>query len=200
MTPTLHLVDDDDEFRTALARLLRTLGHQVAEYDNAQAFLDAAPGGPGCVLLDVYMPGISGMGLQAMMVEKGITLPIIFITGHGDIPMSVHAVKAGAEDFLTKPVSRSVLTGAIQSALERDARERAAAATRQQESGRLALLTARERQVATLLAQGKLNKQVAAELGTTERTVKAHRGSIMGKLGIRSVAELARLLDRTAPR
>lgn len=199
MTATLHLVDDDDGFRAALALLLRTLGHEVREYSSARAFLDVAPTGPGCILLDVYMPGLSGLGLQALLASRGCTLPIIFITGHGDIPMGVHAMRSGAEDFLTKPVSRGVLSQAIARALERDARERAATATRQQDNERLARLSPRELQVARLLAQGLLNKQVAFELGTTERTVKAHRGSIMDKLAIRSVAELARLMDRAAP-
>lgn len=199
MTPTLHLVDDDDGFRTALARLLRALGHEVKEYPDAQAFLAATPTGAGCILLDVYMPGLSGLGLQALLAERGVTLPIIFITGHGDIPMGVHAMRAGAEDFLTKPVGRAALSQAITRALERNARERTAAQAQRQDEERLARLSPRETQVARLLAQGLLNKQVAFELGTTERTVKAHRASLMDKLGIRSVAELARLLDRAAP-
>jgi FixJ family two-component response regulator len=193
--PTLHLVDDDAPFREALARLLRTLGYGVQAYASAEALLAAAPAGPGCLLLDVRMPGLSGLALQRLLAERGCALPIVFITGHGDIPMSVQAVKAGAEDFLTKPVGRQALVAAVERALQRDAQARAAAQARQARGALLARLSPREREVAALLAEGRLNKQVAFALGTTERTIKAHRASLLDKLGIRSVAELARLLD-----
>jgi FixJ family two-component response regulator len=195
MTPVLHVVDDDMGFRTALARLLRTLGHTVQEYDSAQDFLAVRAPAPGCLLLDVHMPGLSGLDLQARMAAGGTSLPIIFITGQGDIPMSVRAIKAGAEDFLTKPVGRVALGEAIARALARAAQAQAEAALNQARGQRLARLSCREREVALLLAEGWLNKQVAAALGTTERTIKAHRSRIMEKLEIRSVVELARLLD-----
>lgn len=195
MMAALHLVDDDERFRRALARLLRALGHTVHEYACAQTFLDARPSGPGCLLLDVHMPGLSGLDLQTQLASYGIVLPIIFITGQGDIQMSVRAIRAGAEDFLTKPVGREILSAAIGRALAHGAEARAAAAIRRAREERIATLSPREREVAVLLAEGCLNKQVAAALGTTERTIKAHRSHIMDKLGIRSTAELARLFD-----
>jgi two-component system, LuxR family, response regulator FixJ len=193
--PCLHVVDDDTRLRAALGRLLRTLGHEVVEYDSAEAFLAAGPTGPGCVLLDVRMPQSSGLQLQAEMQRRGLDLPIVFLTGHGDIPMSVQALRQGAEDFLTKPVSREALVAAIDRALQRDARQREAATAREALAARLARLTPREREVVALLVDGQLNKQVAFALGTTERTIKAHRASIMDKLGVRSLAELVRLWD-----
>jgi FixJ family two-component response regulator len=196
MTPVLHLVDDDLGFRTALARLLRTLGHAVQEYGNALEFLAVADPAPGCLLLDVHMPGLSGLELQSQLKAFGDRLPVIFITGQGDIQMSVRAIKAGAEDFLTKPIGRIALSEAIARALARSVQAQDALALRHAHEAQLARLSSREREVAILLAEGRLNKQVAAVLGTTERTVKAHRGRIMEKLGIRSVAELVRLLDR----
>lgn len=199
MTPVLHLVDDDLGFRSALARLLRTLGHTVQEYDNAREFLATPAPAAGCLLLDVHMPELSGLELQAHLATLDNCLPVIFITGHGDIPMSVRAIKAGAEDFLTKPVSRVVLSEAIERALARGAQAMADAARRQAREQQLGRLSSREREVALLLAEGQLNKQVAAALGTTERTIKAHRSRIMEKLEIRSAVELARLLDQAAP-
>lgn len=196
MTPVLHLVDDDLGFRTALARLLRALGHTVQEYGCAQEFLAVAHPATGCLLLDVHMPGLSGLELQAHLVARGESLPVIFLTGQGDIPMSVRAIRAGAEDFLTKPVGRRELGEAIERALARAARASAERAQREAHAQRLARLSGREHEVALLLARGWLNKQVAAALGTTERTVKAHRSRIMEKLAIRSAVELARLLDQ----
>ncbi|MDF3835148.1 response regulator [Cupriavidus basilensis] len=198
--PCLHLVDDDPRFRSALARLLRTMGYNVREYECAESFLAAPPGGAGCVLLDIRMPGISGLELQAEMARRGMILPIVFLTGHGDIPMSVQALRAGAEDFLTKPVKRSALQVAVERALEREVRQRAVADARRLREERLSQLSPREREVAQLLSAGLLNKQVAYQLGTTERTVKAHRAKVMDKLGIHSVAELVRLMeDPTRP-
>jgi FixJ family two-component response regulator len=194
----VYLIDDEARTRTALARLLRTLGYTVQEYDSAIDFLAAPLPESGCIVLDVHMPALSGLDLQERLSAQGCRLPIVFLTGQGDIRMSVRAIKGGAEDFLTKPVSREVLTDAIGRALERGARDLADTQARQARNERLARLSGREREVAFLLAQGRLNKQVAAELGTTERTVKAHRSSIMAKLEIRSAAELARLLDGAA--
>ena len=193
--PTIYLVDDDERLRTALARLLCVQGYAVVAFESAEAFLAAAPQGPGCLLLDVRMPQRSGLELQAEMARHGLTLPIVFLTGHGDIAMSVRALRAGAEDFLTKPVSRMALSAAIERALLRDARQRGVAAARAARAQRLALLSPREREVAGLLVEGQLNKQVAFALGTTERTIKAHRASIMKKLALRSLADLVRLWD-----
>jgi FixJ family two-component response regulator len=197
MTPILYLVDDDLGFRTALARLLRALGHTVQEYGSAQDFLAAPPPASGCLLLDVHMPGLSGLDLQARLATLGSRLPVIFITGQGDIPMSVRAIKAGAEDFLTKPIGRAALSEAIERALASGERMEAAAALQEARERQLGRLSVREREVALLLAKGYLNKQVAAALGTTERTVKAHRSRIMEKLGIRSAVELVRLIDQS---
>jgi len=196
MTAVLHLVDDDAGFRSALARLLRTLGHTVEEYGSAHDFLAAPAPAAGCLLLDVHLPGLSGLELQEHLAALGGSLPVIFITGQGDIPMSVRAIRAGAEDFLTKPVGRAALGEAIARALARGARSQAEAAQRQARGQQLARLSGREREVALLLAKGCLNKQVAAALGTSERTVKAHRSRIMEKLEIRSAVELARILDQ----
>lgn len=194
----VHVVDDDASLRAALSRLLAAMGYAVQTYDSAEAFLQATPGGPGCVLLDVRMPQSSGLMLQAEMTRRGLALPIVFLTGHGDIAMSVQALRAGAEDFLTKPVSRAALGEAVERALARDARQREVAVVRKARAERLARLSPREREVARLLVEGQLNKQVAYALGTTERTIKAHRSSIMDKLGIRSLAELVRLWDEDA--
>lgn len=193
--PTVYLVDDDEPLRVALVRLLRTLGYAVVDFNSAEAFLAVAPQGPGCLLLDVRMPQRSGLELQAEMARLGLTLPIVFLTGHGDIAMSVQALRAGAEDFLTKPVSRLALSAAIERALLRDVQQRDVAAVCAARAARLARLSPREREVAGMLVEGLLNKQVAFALGTTERTIKAHRASIMDKLALRSLAELVRLWD-----
>jgi FixJ family two-component response regulator len=195
--PVIHVVDDDVSFRTAVARLLKACGYQVALYESARQLLEKPPStDPGCILLDVRMPGMSGHELQARLLNIGNTLPIVFLTGHGDIRMSVRAIKAGAEDFLSKPVSKKTLIEAIQRALVRDqeAREqnlrlaslRAVAAT----------LTPRESEVFALIVRGKLNKQIAHELGTAERTIKAHRHAVMQKLKVQSLAEAVSIAER----
>jgi FixJ family two-component response regulator len=195
--PVIHVVDDDVSFRTAVARLLKACGYQVALYESARQLLEKPPGtDPGCILLDVRMPGMSGHELQARLLNIGNTLPIVFLTGHGDIRMSVRAIRAGAEDFLSKPVSKKTLIEAIQRALVRDqeAREqnlrlaslRAVAAT----------LTPRESEVFALIVRGKLNKQIAHELGTAERTIKAHRHAVMQKLKVQSLAEAVSIAER----
>lgn len=195
--PVIHVVDDDVSFRTAVARLLKACGYQVALYESARQLLEKPPStDPGCILLDVRMPGMSGHELQARLLNIGNTLPIVFLTGHGDIRMSVRAIKAGAEDFLSKPVSKQTLIEAIQRALVRDqeAREqnlrlaslRAVAAT----------LTPRESAVFALIVRGKLNKQIAHELGTAERTIKAHRHAVMQKLKVQSLAEAVSIAER----
>jgi FixJ family two-component response regulator len=197
--PTLiHVVDDDASFRTSVARLLRASGYEVAVYESASQLLEQLPGdvGPSCILLDVRIPGLSGPELQDRLTELGSTLPIVFLTGHADIPTSVRAIKAGAEDFLTKPVSKADLLDAIERALAhcRAAREQhdRLAALR----ALIATLTPREREVFEQVVRGKLNKQIAHELGTTERTIKAHRQKVMEKTRVQSLAELVSVAER----
>jgi RNA polymerase sigma factor (sigma-70 family) len=197
MPPVIHVVDDDASFRTAVARLLRASGYQVALYESALQLLDKPPGAEaGCILLDVRMPGLNGPDLQSRLVEMGNTLPIVFLTGHGDIPMSVRAIKAGAEDFLSKPVSRMTLIEAIQRALMRyeETRERNLQLDALQSL--VASLTPRESEVFALVVRGRPNKQIAHELGTSERTVKAHRRALMQKLRVQSVAEAVSMAER----
>jgi RNA polymerase sigma factor (sigma-70 family) len=197
MPPIIHVVDDDASFRKAVARLLRASGYQVALYESARQLLDKPPGTEaGCILLDVQMPGLNGPELQSRLVEMGIMLPIVFLTGHGDIPTSVRAIKAGAEDFLSKPVPRKTLIEAIQRALTgyEETRER----NLQLDTLRslVASLTAREREVFVLVVRGRPNKQIAYELGTSERTIKAHRHAVMQKLKVQSVAEAVSMAER----
>jgi FixJ family two-component response regulator len=191
--PTVFIVDDDSSFRTAMTRLLRGAGYEVRAYASASDFLAADPVDRlGCVVLDVQMPELSGLDLQQTLLRMAVPLPIIFLTGHGDIPMSVRAMKAGAVDFLTKPVRREILLSAIENAIKCNASERAARAAVQDLQARYAKLTPREREVFGLVVSGKLNKQIAFELGTVERTVKAHRAKIVAKMKVDSLAELVR--------
>jgi RNA polymerase sigma factor (sigma-70 family) len=192
------VVDDDASFRTAIERRLKLAGYDVATYATAQELLDAAPDDarPGCILLDVRIPGLSGPELQTRLVAAGSALPIIFLTGHADTPTTVQAIKAGAEDFLTKPISSEQLIEAIERSL---ARQQAAFAQRSRLDAfraHLATLTQRERQVFDLIVRGKINKQIAHELGTTERTVKAHRHQVMEKMQVHSLAELVSIAER----
>jgi FixJ family two-component response regulator len=190
----VHVVDDDASFRTAVKRLLDASGFTVTLYDSAQAFMQAPPDGrPGSILLDVNMPGLSGLQLQEHLGQAASPLPIIFLTGHADVATSVRAVKAGAEDFLLKPVSREALLDALERAR---LRYHAGAQEHQQLAAlraRLASLTPREREVLELVVQGLLNKQIAYQLGNTERTVKAQRHSVMEKMQAGSFAELVRM-------
>jgi FixJ family two-component response regulator len=195
---TVHVVDDDASFRTAIERRLKKAGYDVATYGTAQQLLDRLPGdnAPGCILLDVQIPGLSGPELQQRLGQLGSVMPIVFLTGHGDIPMSVQAIKAGADDFLTKPVSSEDLLHAIEKALAHhevllDQREKLRAMRY-----RIASLTPREKEVFELLVRGKINKQIAFELGTTERTIKAHRQSVMEKMQVQSLAELVSIAER----
>jgi len=189
----IYLVDDDESLRNALQRLLVAAGYQVKAYASAGDFLLEPPEGPGCLLLDLRMPGPSGLELQDALQRRGISLPVIFLTGHGDLPTGVRAMKAGAVDFLTKPVARDVLLNAIGRALEQDAERRAHRAGDAALRSRFAALTAREREVFELIVAGKLNKQIGDALGIAERTVKSQRASVMAKLGASNAAELGKI-------
>jgi FixJ family two-component response regulator len=194
----IHVVDDDDSFRTAIERRLKLAGYDVATYASAQDLIAAAPDGeqPGCILLDVQIPGLSGPDLQTHLVAAGSTLPIIFLTGHADTPTVVRAIKAGAEDFLTKPVPSQLLLEAVERALARQSVARLQRDRLDIFRAHLAALTQRERQVFDLIVRGKINKQIAHELGTTERTVKAHRHQVMEKMRVQSLAELVSIAER----
>jgi len=188
---TIHVVDDDVNLRAAMSRLLTLLGYAVVTYDSAEAFLAAGPRGPGGILLDVQMPGLDGLALHERLAEAGDPLPVVFLSAHGDIPISVRAIKRGAEDFLTKPFQRDELVEAVERALARDRMARGARAEKAARQARLEALTPREREVLGHVIRGRLNKQIAADLGTTERTIKAHRAAITEKLGLRSAPEMA---------
>ncbi len=192
----VHVVDDDESLRTALMRLLRASGYEVRTYASAGHFLLNKPeNAPGCVVLDVRMPGPSGFELQEAIAKLDESLPIIFLTGHGDIPMSVRAIKAGAVDFLTKPVRKETLLQAVRTALAGSAERRAQNELLYSLRSRHESLTQREREVFAQVVSGKLNKQIAGELGTCERTVKAHRARVMEKMQLTSVAELVHAAD-----
>ena len=198
MPDRVHVVDDDDSFRTSIERRLKLAGYAVATYPSAQQLLDRMPDDSerGCILLDVRIPGLSGPELQGRLNELGSTLPIVFLTGHADTPTTVRAIKAGAEDFLTKPVESEQLLGAIERALARHATVRGERHKIAEMRALVAALTPRERQVFGLVVRGKLNKQIAHELGATERTIKAHRHQVMEKMKVQSLAELVTLAER----
>lgn len=195
----VFLVDDDASVRKALSRLLKSAGYQVQSFASAREFLEAhvaEVADQGCLVLDVSMPGLNGFDLQKKLAATSAVLPVIFITGHGDIPMSVRAMKAGAVDFLPKPVNDKTLLAAVEQALaraEREVGERTELASVQR---RVASLTPREREVMALVVRGFLNKQIAFELGTVEKTVKVHRARVMEKMAARSLPELVRLAER----
>ncbi|MCP3393654.1 response regulator [Bradyrhizobium sp. CCGB12] len=194
---TVFLVDDDASVLTALSRLLRTRGYEVRAFASPHAFLaehDASI--PGCAVFDVSMPDLDGLELQQELTTGGSQRPIIFLTGRGDIPTSVRAMRAGAIDFLTKPVRDVDLLAAIARAEKDDVSTRNRNAELQSINARLALLTPREREVMTHVITGRLNKQIAGDLGTVEKTVKVHRGRVMEKMGVRSVADLVRLAEK----
>jgi FixJ family two-component response regulator len=190
----VFIVDDDESLRAAMSELLEIAGFRTRAYASTGDFLLNPPGDePGCVLLDVHLPGPSGLDLQAGLQRHGIGLPVIFLTGHADVPTSVRAMKAGAVDFLEKPVNRETLLEAIRRALDFDAAMRAARDEAQLKRARLDALTSREREIFDRIVSGKLNKQIADELGIGLRTVKAYRAQLMIKLGVSSAAELGRL-------
>jgi FixJ family two-component response regulator len=194
----VHIVDDDASFATAMERRLKHAGYEVATYASAQHLLDRLPieGSPSCILLDVRIPGMDGPALQTRLSELGSTLPIIFLTGHPDIATTVRTVKAGADDFLTKPVPSNDLLRAIEGAFARYEAARGLKSKLDLVRSRIAMLTPRERQVFELVIRGKQNKQIAHALGSTERTIKAHRHRVMEKMQVRSLVELVSLAER----
>ena len=193
----VFVVDDDAPMRESLKDLLRSVGLRVEAFASAQEFLHTKrPDVPGCLVLDVRLQGLSGLDLQKRMAEADMEIPIIFITGHGDIPMTVQAMKAGAVEFLTKPFRDQDLLDAIQQALERDRRAREHRTKIEELHSRYRSLTPREREVIALVVAGLLNKQIAGELGTSEASVKVHRQHVMEKMGAGSLADLVRIADR----
>ena len=193
----VFVVDDDPSVRTALVRTLTSAGYRVRDFAAAQAFLDSGSHQqPGCLILDLRLPDLDGMALYERLRAAGAWMPVIFLTGFGDIPTSVEAMKSGAMDFLPKPVADEVLLAAVEAALVEEARRRADRVEQAEIAGRLATLTARERQVMQLVLAGRLNKQIAGDLGISEKTVKVHRGRVMAKMGVPQVARLVSLVAR----
>ena len=196
-SPTVHVVDDDASMRRSLARLLGGAGYEVALYATAEEFLAAAgPALTGCILLDLRLPGASGLELQDRLVERGCPAPVVFLTGHGDVPASVRAMKRGAVDFLQKPVAADELLAAVSSALARDAAARRHLGDLAELRALAATLSDRQREVWLRVVRGQLNKQIAYDLGIVERTVKLHRAKAMEKLHARSTADLVRIAER----
>ena len=195
--PVVFVVDDDPSMRDSLQDLLQSVGMEARVFKSTQEFLRAErPDAPGCLVLDVRLPGQSGLDFQRTLAASGIELPIVFISGHGDIPMTVRAMKAGAVEFLAKPFRDQDLLDAIQGGIERDRARRGDATLVAQLRERFASLTEREREIMALVVAGRQNKQIAAELGVSEVTVKAHRGQIVRKMRARSLPELVRMADR----
>lgn len=191
---TVFVVDDDPSVRRSTERLVRSMGFNVRTFASAKQFMDGVRvDGPACLVLDVHLPGQSGLDLQRELAQSGVQIPIIFISGHGSIPMSVRAMKEGAVEFLTKPTRSRDLLAAIRAAIDRDRAVRHARRETDTLRGRYARLTAREREVLALVVAGRLSKQIASELATTERTVKFHRAHVMEKMQADSVAELVRM-------
>jgi FixJ family two-component response regulator len=200
MRSHVHVVDDDPSICKALTRLLVSADHEVSSFTSAESFLaQPMPTDPGCIILDIAMPGSNGLALQQQLLERGNTLPVIFLTGQADVAMCAQAMKHGAVDFLTKPVDGAALFDAVANALIRDAAWRVLRDRRNEVEGRLGTLTRREREVLQHVIAGRLNKQIAADLGAAEKTIKVHRARGMEKMRVRSVAELVRLIERAHP-
>lgn len=198
-SPTIFVIDDDDEFRVGIVDLLQSLDMKTRAFGSARQFLDEPfTEGLGCILLDVRMPGLSGLELQEYLESQGRRVPIIFITGHGDVPIAVRALKAGASDFIEKPFREQVLLDAISIAITRSTEERKTASEAEEARALASTLTPREREVMAVVCTGLMNKQIAYELGISEVTVKIHRGNVMKKMQVRSVAELIRRTDLIA--
>ena len=194
---TVFVIDDDEQVRTGLSRLLRSAGWSIEVFASAQAFADRLPyEGVGCVLLDVQMPGMTGPELQSHMLGAGVSLPIVYLTGHADVPMSINAMKNGAMDILLKPAEDETVLNAIGAAIAKHESINADDTTRNEIEARLARLSTREREVMENVIAGRLNKQIGGDLGITEKTVKAHRARVMEKLETRSVATLVRMCER----
>ena len=192
---TVYVVDDEEAVGDSIAMLLRTVGLTARVYRDPRAFLDEyRPDQAGCLLLDVRMPQLGGLDVQRELIRRNVTLPVIFITGHGDVPMAVEAMRAGAVDFIQKPFNDDELIRRVQKALEQDAQERALLERHEEIERRWKELTPREREVATGIADGKANKVVAAELGISVRTAELHRARILQKMGVRSIAQLVKML------
>ena len=195
--PTVYVIDDDPQVLRATERLLDSTGLAVAAFQSPRTFLESYDdGAPGCLVLDLAMPELTGVELQRALAERGKLLPIVFLTGHGDIRTCAEAMKNGAVDFLTKPVDDTDLLAAVARGLDKAAVLHQERTARTRAERVLAVLTAREHQVLAQIVAGRLNKQIAADLGTGEKTIKFHRGNLMKKLGVRSVAELVRLAER----
>jgi FixJ family two-component response regulator len=194
--PTVFIVDDDQDFRDSLETLLNSIGLKVSTFSSAPEFLRSKlPDVVSCLVLDIRLPDLSGLDLQAELTKASISMPIIFVTGHGDIPMTVRAMKAGAADFLTKPFREQDMLDAVMRALERDRKRREVGRRLADLRSRLQALSPREREVMTLVTAGLMNKQIAARLDVTEVTVKAHRGQVMRKMGARSLADMVKIAE-----
>ena len=197
LQPIVFVVDDDPSVREGLSSLFRSIGLRVELFASGAEFLKTSPiAAPSCLVLDVRLPGVSGLDFQAELAKVGFHIPIVFITGHGDIPMTVKAMKAGAVEFLTKPFRDQEMLDAVQLAIAKDRARRASENAASELRAVYATLTAREREVMALVAGGRMNKQIAADLGVSEVTVKFHRGHLMRKLGARTPAELVRMADK----
>jgi len=195
----VYVVDDDEAVRDSLGFLLKSVGLSISRHVSAQEFLAAYSGQPGCLVLDICMPGMSGLELQQHLNARGVNIPLLFITGHGDIPTAVEAMRQGAYDFLAKPFHDQDLIDRVRLALENDARNRRRLSKTDCNPGGLESLTAREREVLQLVSTGKLNKVIAADLGVSRRTIEVHRAHLMEKLGVRSLAQLVRIVMDMQP-
>ena len=201
ITPTVHVVDDDEGLRVALDSLFRSVGYETRCYASTMEFMRSGSAGTaGCLVLDVRLPGTNGLDFQEQLAKAGVTMPVVLMTGHGDIPMSVRGMKGGAVDFLPKPFREQDMLDAVGTALERDVRHRAERAEEEELRARLATLSQRERQVMSRVAMGKMNKQIAFDLELSEITVKIHRGNAMRKMEARNLAEFIKMAEALALR